>query len=1215
MKKFELFAIFKFSLITAVIFCLCHVTRAEAQDKENAEFKLAVGLYNDGMYDLASEQLKSFINAYPNSANGIEARFYLGLTQMKLKRFDEARITFQNFALTYVEHPKAPEAWLKVGDAFLSLDNWQEAANAYERVKVFHPKSQLVPEALWKAGQLDKQFGDRENAKKNFRMIVQDFPNDPIALSARVAISELYAEEGQTELAERELKRVSESDTSPSIKANALFSLGKLQLMLCFYDDAKSTFTKIISEYKNSPPYTSALYELGKIAAADGEDGVAVEDLKRAASDKNAPDSLLSEIYFEIGNIYNHMGNYTEAYNAFEKIFDRQRIKGLALRAKNIVQKAEIEGAWTAFRAQQHQKALRILSEIIKDNSHQYRARALALAGEIMLSTNRAGEAVKYYSKLVTEYNDTTFTLKTKVKLAKIYENQLKDYSKAITTYNEILDQFPLTPEAVEATIGTARCQGLQGSYENCLNTYTSLQLHYPAYSKHEEVQREIDFLRNHKIKDRDVGMEKLARLMSEILEGKSKSELSFKLGEIYFNELKDYKEAARQFELTLENNQDGANKADALYWLARSYELLSDIDSTYIGRAVNGYNDFLKEFPQEKRSQDAAFYRYKIESERVAPTDKLLLAKNFLSENTDSKYTMTVLRDLGLSQLQTGDTSGALASFDRLKSDNSQFLPELYLIIGSVFRERQQNDSALANWDRALTTPGRTYTHLMALWNKANLAQEQGDYNQEATILKQIIDEYPYSPLAENANEELPKAYVASGSYDDALTVYTNALAEYDNVFSGDSSASRLYYLIGTVQEKRGKRQEALKYLRECLSANRKNAYASKAFYSLGIIAKTEGRIAHASKYFKLAGAIGEQTASREIADILFQTEQYNEAARYYKQLSQSIQIPESSMVYSSRAIVSTLRMANVEEADRMIVEFNKKYPNIKNYTAEFTYERALLSFRNKDFTTSKKLFSIVADDYNETRFGPWGRYYLGKISEQTNKPEDAVKKFDWLLKNAPNSDVIPRVLLSLGNMHFNAERYEDAIRYYQQIVKSPELSGDILPYAMNNLIEAYSSTKLYDEAMKVTRDFIEQFPNDENIIDKKISLGTLYTKLGYYDQAILHLQNLIPEAGSQTEAELRYDIGEAYYYKGEFQQAILEFLKVPYVVSKQGKVDWTATALYMAGQSYEKMSKFEEAIGMYKQIIDRPGIDATFKSAARKEIDRVNSLIGKGK
>jgi hypothetical protein len=39
--------------------------------------------------------------------------------------------------------------------------------------------------------------------------------------------------------------------------------------------------------------------------------------------------------------------------------------------------------------------------------------------------------------------------------------------------------------------------------------------------------------------------------------------------------------------------------------------------------------------------------------------------------------------------------------------------------------------------------------------------------------------------------------------------------------------------------------------------------------------------------------------------------------------------------------------------------------------------------------------------------------------------------------------------------------------------------------------------------------------------------------------------------------------------------------------------------------------MSKFDQAITMYKQIIARPGIDATFKTGAQREIDRVNALL----
>jgi len=49
------------------------------------------------------------------------------------------------------------------------------------------------------------------------------------------------------------------------------------------------------------------------------------------------------------------------------------------------------------------------------------------------------------------------------------------------------------------------------------------------------------------------------------------------------------------------------------------------------------------------------------------------------------------------------------------------------------------------------------------------------------------------------------------------------------------------------------------------------------------------------------------------------------------------------------------------------------------------------------------------------------------------------------------------------------------------------------------------------------------------------------------------------------------------------------------------------------MSGQSYEKMGRYDQALTMYQQIVDRAGIDETFRSAARKEIDRVRTVLKK--
>ena len=64
---------------------------------------------------------------------------------------------------------------------------------------------------------------------------------------------------------------------------------------------------------------------------------------------------------------------------------------------------------------------------------------------------------------------------------------------------------------------------------------------------------------------------------------------------------------------------------------------------------------------------------------------------------------------------------------------------------------------------------------------------------------------------------------------------------------------------------------------------------------------------------------------------------------------------------------------------------------------------------------------------------------------------------------------------------------------------------------------------------------------------------------KLGYYDRAIVQLQAMLETTNKDLESEIRYYLGETFFNKGDYQQAILEFLKVPYLVNKKTKIDWT--------------------------------------------------------
>ena len=223
------------------------------------------------------------------------------------------------------------------------------------------------------------------------------------------------------------------------------------------------------------------------------------------------------------------------------------------------------------------------------------------------------------------------------------------------------------------------------------------------------------------------------------------------------------------------------------------------------------------------------------------------------------------------------------------------------------------------------------------------------------------------------------------------------------------------------------------------------------------------------------------------------------------------------------------------------------------------------------------------------------------------------AIASLDELIKDSPEASIIPRAHLALGNLYYDIEKYPESIQHYRVIVDDQKADPSLLQFAISNLIETYEVAGVNDAALALTRRYLEKYPNADDSFDKKIKIGILYDRLGYYDQAVLHLQGLLEQAGSDMEGEIRYYIAEANFNKGDYQQAILDFLKVPYLVTKKGKVDWTANSLYMSGQSYEKMGRYDQALTMYQQIVERSGIDETFKAAARKEMDRVKLVLKK--
>jgi len=1220
-----LFAMKKGFLVILVLFVLLPSVLPAQDSKENSDFKLAVSLYNDKLYDLALEQFKQFTNLYPNSPQSIEARYYVGLIQFKLKKYDDARYSFQNFALSYPDNIKAPEAWMNVAEVYLALNNYHEAALAFERVKTFNPKSKQAPAALMKAAEYYQKSSDREDAKRVLRVLTQEYSDPSVVLPGHLQYAELLMGDKDFEGARAECKKVIEATKDPILRPQALLLEAKALFKLERFKEAETALGEVIANFATSPSYYESLLLLGSLDKESGDLADAVTTWHKLVADSaGTPPTVYQDALMELGEASGLDREFEESLRYFE-------------RAGNVGAPRSGE-AW--FRAGQMaertgdvKKMAQYYGEAASDTTLNLDQRLILIGGIKGATVTRDfPEAVRlageYWHKFPKDSNLPRILFES----AEVCTKELKDYRRAIDLYGEILDKFPESVYADNALFGLGIAYHFSGQLDEAVQTFESLEKRFPCSNLIERADSEARYIKLFELKNKETGLEKLALLVGDVIAQQSKGDLAYRLAEIYFHELMEYRQAAAQYRFALQEGLDKDRRPDAWYNLARSFEYLNLKDllsrddegaKTDASDAIAAYDSLLLKYPEREYADDAALAQLNLKLQMTkTPLALRNLGNGFLTGTPFGRYKDRALLALGDAYEAAKDEEDATLTFKLIVDQNpqSESAPDALFHLGKALMGLADQDSAAVVLNLFLNEyPGQRHC-AEAAWLLAQYDAKIGQADRANSLYDLLEKKYYYTRFTTDLDLKRGDACFIAANYAKAADFYTRQIRHLEsNYFAYDDVPPELLYKIGFSYEKLGNNLDAKRYYSQYVTRATDSVRLGQVYYALATIARNENNTDLAAKY--LQESIAHTPASSdeatklalEAAGLLFKSGQYVDAITRYNDVAQQTKDDSLQQYLQAQIIICYFRLDNLKEAEKRSAAFLKDHSEANEYAAEFQYERGKYFLRKGDSEKALARFEDVTRRYKDAPVVPEALFWTGKSLELAEKPQEAIALYDSVQTYYPKNTIVPQVELSLGNVYYNLEQWDSAAHYYKTIVDSASQSPDLVKYAMNNLAVTYKQQKLYDAAMEMDRKYIERYPDADDIIDKKIDVAVLYQDLGYYDQSILQLQNLLEMGNANIEAELRYYIGEAYYYKGSYQQAILEFLKVPYLVGNRGKVDWTSTSYYMAGQSYEKMSKFDLAMTMYKKIIESKDTDAEFKTAARREIDRVQAILGK--
>ncbi len=1194
--------------------CLVTALSFAQSTKENADLKLAMNLYNDKMYDLAMEQFRQFITNHPQSAQVSDARFYLGLTQRAAGKLDDARSTFQNFALSYADNPKAPEAFWYVGELYAEEKKFADAASAFERIKVFYPKSSYAAKGLLTAAEYFEKADDTENAVKALNSLFADYPSHELIPAGHLHLGRLYLKQNNYAAAKSELSSASEADVDMALKASVLFQLGKLAEQTGNPLEAEK-FYRTVFDNAASPAVTVAesRIALATLLTAAGRPSEATEQLKKVTIDSTkVPRAQKSQILFALARAYETQHDTKRAAEYWERY--------LAAPSEATDSAFALLHAANAYAGANDAKRALARYAMAIDRSTSPVETKEALLRSAMLSASQgdnasASASYQRFAETAPADDDAPEAL---YRAASLLRTPLHEPVRAAGLFKKFIAAYPHSALADDAVFTLALCLEEQDKPEQAKELYDEILQQYPASDFTEQSRARRESLRQISASDKNETLTQLGLILGDMISDRPKAELAMRLGDLYNDRLRDYSLAAKQYASVEALAGDASAKELASYKRVLALMKASERDTATLAKANAAIADYLLRPHSKKYFEDASFDLFALQSRTLSADALITAARLLISEHPDNPR----LAEARLRLARALETKGSIEESIVIYRAICAFHPssaeaeEATARLGIQLAHFGRPDTGITAMNSYLRSYPKGAWTAEVLREKGNAQLSSGGNADAVKTFEKLRADVYYTRAASAAAGDLARAYRRAGSFDKAIALYRAEERKLSSPLFPDNvrRASLMLSLARTFDESG---QATLASAAYSSFVREYSAHDSTAavLYRLAFIEQENGHAESAIHYLEKSVASSRTTDNtKKLADLLFLNARYPKALAEYQQLLSLLDDPDARRQTERRIITSLFRSDKVKDAGLKIAAYEKAYDNDEDADAEFTFEQAMVDFRAERYTEALSKLHKFPSKYERTSFVDKSVFWCGKIYEATNQPDSALANYGRVLQSFPNSDMLPKTFLALGNILYFREQYDDAIKYYRLVVDKPATAPDLVPFAMNNLIEAYKEVGQNELALDLTRKFIEHYPMHETIQNKKIDLGVLYQKLGYYDRAIVQLQAMLETTDKDLESEIRYYLGETYFNKGDFQQATLEFLKVPYLVNKRTKIDWTPNSYYMAGQSYEKMGKPEQALNMYQQIVDKPGIDPTFKTAAQKEIARVKGGGGTG-
>lgn len=396
-----------------------------------AQYQYIQSLYRAGNFQAALEELSNFQKKYPNSKYITEAIYLNGWIYAQKEDYSIALSHYKKLIQKYSDAPIIPIVLLSTGDIYYNLGKYDSSLVYYQRVVKNYDDTTYISNALNGIIYIATNNNDLNLAKNLFDGFVNIKNDDKIKEVIRYKSVEMFFNAGDYSNTINSAKVYLDSVKESSNKVQIYYWLGYSYSKLKMYEDAKSSFTKIIDNYKDDVLAIDAAIELGKIYSREKDYDNEIKTYEKVIS-YFPEDEKIAELYYKKGLACLQKGDISEAVASFNDIiiyFDQSPF----------VNKAKYELASLELSKKNYSSAENVFTELSLIQNDDVSVKAQFNLGVSQMEQQNYSNAISNFIRIINFYPDyPEWHIKAYFKIAECYEI-LKDIDNAKKIYNTII--------------------------------------------------------------------------------------------------------------------------------------------------------------------------------------------------------------------------------------------------------------------------------------------------------------------------------------------------------------------------------------------------------------------------------------------------------------------------------------------------------------------------------------------------------------------------------------------------------------------------------------------------------------------------------------------------------------------------------------------------------------------------------------------------------